>query len=373
MVRRSFLLMLLAFASIFFRGETSERQKMIGQMIMVGFEGISPSDPQVKQIHEHISQGRIGGILLFRHNIQNKKQLQGLVSYLKEAAPPDLPLLVAIDQEGGKVQRLSSENGGRDYPSAKIVREQHTPQEAFQIYLEMAGELAALGLNVNFGPVVDFDRDSATGRVCPVIGGLERSFGTRTQEIVDYARAFVEAHRQRGILTSLKHFPGHGLAAKDSHQGLVDITHTWRESEMEPYRELNASHHADMIMVGHLWLGHFDGGYPATLSEHIIHPLLREQMDYQGVIMTDDLHMGAIGQHYGLEEVVLFAVQAGNDILLFSNNKAAAQGIKDFKGSIDVIDFIYDTLQSALDRGELSPDRLRKSYERIKSMKERLI
>jgi len=348
-------------------------EKMIGQMIMVGFEGTGPSDSQVRQVHEAVSEGRVGGVILFRHNIKDKKQVKALIAYLKEAAPADLPLLVAIDQEGGKVQRLSSKNGGHDYPSAKDISETYDLKEALKIYSGMAGELASLGFNLNFGPVVDFDHNPRTGEKCPVIGGLERSYGAKTQEIVDYAKAFVEAHHQRGLLTALKHFPGHGLALKDSHQGLVDITRTWREFEVEPYRELNASHHADMIMVGHLWLGHFDGEYPATLSEHIITPLLREQLDFQGVVITDDLHMGAIGQNYGLEEIALLAVQAGNDILLFSNNAAAAQGVKNFKGSVTIVDLIHDTLESAVQRGELNLTRLNESFRRIKILKERLL
>lgn len=372
-MRRFFFLLILMVASLETKVVALEREKMIGQMMMVGFEGTHPSDPQVKQVHEAVSEGRVGGIILFRHNIKNKKQVKALIAYLKEAAPPDLPLLVAIDQEGGKVQRLSSKNGGRDYPSAQEISETYAPKEALKIYSGMAGELASLGFNLNFGPVVDFDHDPKTGEKCPVIGGLSRSYGATTQEIVDYARAFVEAHHQRGLLTALKHFPGHGLALKDSHQGLVDITKTWREFETDPYRELNASHHADMIMVGHLWLGHFDGGYPATLSEHIITPLLRDQLDFQGVVVTDDLHMGAIGQNYGLEEAALLAVQAGNDILLFSNNAAAAQGVKNFKGSVTIVDLIHDTLESAVQRGELNSARLAESFRRVKTLKERLL
>ena len=351
------------------------RQK-IGQMIMVGFEGTKLGDKGVDDILPHVRKGEIGGLVFFRYNITSPQQIQLLTSAFRQAASSShLPLLLAVDQEGGKVQRLSSKNGFEDFPSAETVAKTLTPQQAYTQYRSMAHMVKSAGFNMNFGPVVDLrgsPHDPSHKPVCPVIGQLERSFSDQIETIVIYATSFIKAHHEEGIIPSPKHYPGHGLARTDSHKGMVDITLTYKPFERKPFQSLIQQGYADIIMCAHLIDRHEDSRYPITLSSRFILPKLRKEDGFQGVVITDDLHMGAIQQHYSLKETVIRAIQAGNDILLFSNNIAAAQGVKDFKLKPNLVEQIITLILNAVKEGTISQARIEESFERIKSLKRRL-
>lgn len=326
----------------------------IGAMIMVGFVGTTPEDPAVQNLCRLLSKKKIGGILEFSHNIKSLQQVKTLNQSFQEAAPSDHPFFIAIDQEGGKVQRLNQSNGFKNYLSPKEVRCSLSPQEAKTYYAKMAQNLKSTGFNLNFAPVVDLEGN------CPVIGDLERSFGKTYEKIVPYAKAFINAHRACTILTSLKHFPGHGLAEGDSHQGFVDITHTHKQEELTPFYELMREGFADSIMVGHLTDKNRDPALPATLSPHYVNPLLREK-GYEGVVISDDLHMGAIVQQYSLEETVLKALQADIDLLVFSQNPSASPTAY----GVFSVERVNEIIQTALDQGEISESRICKSFKRL--------
>jgi beta-N-acetylhexosaminidase len=344
----------------------------IGQMIMVGFDGVDPSDPGSQTIIAQAKQGLIGGVIFFTRNIKSPQQICTLTHTLR-TLPLQYPLFLAIDQEGGNVQRLNSTNGFKNYLSAYEVAHQLTPQEAEDYYRQMAAQTAAAGLNVVFGPIVDLHADPRSGRVGPVIGGLKRSFGDEPLVVTTYAQAFIQAHHQHHLLTALKHFPGHGYAAQDSHQGMVDITHTYAAHEREPFKNLIQAGLADMIMTAHLMHRHLDECYPVTLSSVILKKLLREELQYHGVIISDDLHMGAITQYYTVEEVVLRAIQAECDILLFSNNDAAAPNdphVHFF--SQPLAQQIHHIVKKAISQNQLTESRINDSYQRIVALKERI-
>lgn len=351
-----------------FSPDNSHLVREIGQMIMVGFHGTDLKDPEVQQTLHLAREGKIGGVIFFGYNIVNPRQVKKLTSAFQEAQPG---LLIAIDQEGGKVKRLSSQNGFQDFPSAKKIAETQSPLQAYQIYLKMAKMIKGAGFNLNFGPVVDLHADPK-GHECPVIGKLERSYSSHVNKVVEYATMFIEAHRKLGILTSLKHFPGHGYARHDSHKGMVDITMTSHPQEQEAFYRLIASGKVDTLMSGHLMHQRWDAHYPATLSSHILKHNLREGVKYEGVIITDDLHMGAIGQHYPLEEVIIQAIRAGNDILLFSNNKAAAQGVKKFKASASLAEKIQGIIMNAIEEKKLSRADLHDAFLRVEALKRKL-
>ena len=350
-MRFLYILFAICLSSIL-QAEVSLDQK-IGSMIMVGFDGVQATDRDVKKTLKFAEQGLIGGVIFFAYNIKNPTQVQKLTKVFR-----DKGIFVAVDQEGGRVQRLSSKNGFRDFLSPQELSKKNANFAELH-YAEMANQTKDAGFNMNFGPVVDlYDKDSA------VIGKLKRSFGCQPRRVAEFAKAFINSHRAAGIITCLKHFPGHGFAHKDSHKGLVDVTNTYKAIEQEPFELLKDD--ADMVMTAHIVNQNVDAKYPATLSEKALGSWRK---NYNGVMITDDLHMGAIGQHYKLEEIVVKTIQAGNDILLFSNNRIAAGGVKGFKADSSLAEKIIMIVKKAIEEGTLSQTRIEESYQRIQALK----
>jgi beta-N-acetylhexosaminidase len=194
----------------------------------------------------------------------------------------------------------------------------------------------------------------------PVIGKLERSFSADPEVVARHALVWVDAHRRFGILCALKHFPGHGSSRADSHLGFVDVSDTWTEIELKPYRRVIEAGKADLIMTAHIFNRHLDPQLPGTLSAAVINGLLRERLDFGGVVVSDDLQMKAISDHYGLETAVEKAVNAGVDLLVFGNNSVYDPDIAE--RSIAVI-------KRLISNGKISPKRIQQSYERIIRLK----
>lgn len=292
-------------------------RQMIGQMVLVGFVGNKPNDEGYKIVLEQAAQGRITGVLYLGRNIRSHKAVKELNDRLQSTSLA--PLLVAVDQEGGRIERLTKAVGFRESPSAASVAHTMEPEAAEAEYGKMASGLASWGFNLNLGPVVDLNTNPEN----PIIGRLGRSYSSDEQKVSAYARAFVEGHRRNGMLTSLKHFPGHGSSAGDTHKGLVDVTQSWSELELSPYRELIASGDAQMIMSSHVINRNIPGaeGTPASMSPATLAGLLRKKLKFKGVIISDDLQMGAIINTRSFEDTVRQAVLAGNDVLVFANDK----------------------------------------------------
>lgn len=331
----------------------------IGQMIMAGFEGTSVRHNSVRQIQALLREGLIGGVVLLGRNVQNSAQLRALTEHLQRAAGSGFPALIAIDQEGGAVQRLHTATGSAQRLARKYRRD---PGQAEEIYTSMARQLALAGVNVNFGPVVDLD---ITGARNPIIGRLGRSYGKDPEQVIQYASLFIAAHNKFGILTAAKHFPGHGSSVTDTHKGFADISRTWRREELEPFAHFaspRAGRPVDMIMVGHLYHGDFSDrrGEPASLSKSAIQNWLRRRLKFEGVVITDDLEMGAIARKYQLAEAVVRAINAGNDIVLFS---ATAPG---------AARKVHGVIKKAVQQGRIPQARMDEAYGRIAGMKKRL-
>jgi beta-N-acetylhexosaminidase len=342
--------------------------KIAGQQLMVGFQGTDASQESVKALFKAIEEGKVGGAIFFKHNIVSPAQIKRLVKAFKTLAAPS-PLFLAIDQEGGRVQRLSTSNGFADFYSAFEVSTRFSPEEAYHYYQKMASMVKETGFNVVLGPVVDLHRNPKNGAVCPVIGGLERSFSDDPQRVASYAEAFIQAHHDYSLLTVLKHFPGHGFAKNDTHKGLVDITDTWDNLELEPFIKLKKK--ADMIMGAHLMHRTWDPKDPLTLSSSFNQEVLRKRIGFDGVVITDCLCMGAIQQYYSLKETVIKGLKAANDILLFSNNAAAAPDKDRFDESEYNVNSLHDIIQQALDQGLISLKEMKASFSRVSSLKKR--
>jgi len=347
----------------------------VGQMVMMGVDGTNEDSPGVREALDQVRAGQLGGVILFRYNVTGPQQVQALNRAFSQANPLPVPLLIALDQEGGLVQRLRASNGFFNTPSHEAVAAEQTPPQAYETWLRMAHMVADAGFNFNFGPVVDLRGDPADPlhqAVSPVIGGLERSFSHDPAVVVRYATQFIQAHRDAGVLTALKHWPGHGLATGDTHLGLVDTTATAQAVEQQPFRQLVQAGLADAVMTAHLVDRRVDADWPVTLSTNFIGPLLRGRDGFDGVVVTDDLHMGAIQLQHSEREAVVRAILAGNDILVFSNNPAAATNAPGFKPRYDMGRHVAALVHEAIARGELKPGHIDAAWQRVAALRERL-
>jgi len=333
-------------------------EKKIGQMIMVGIRGTHLNAEAMDLTRDQIANGDIGGIIFFKHNIKNSRQFSIFVKSLNELSVKQ-PLLLAVDEEGGQVRRLRKKQGFEEFPSAAHVGNTLSTAESYELYSRMADQIQQTGLNVNLAPVVDVN----VNRMSPAIGQLNRSFSRNPGEVFDQAEAFIRAHNDTGILTTLKHYPGHGSSREDSHDGITDITSTWRSSEQLPFTRLIDSSKVDMIMAGHLMDRSVDSKYPASISNTHIQVTLRDEMGYAGVVITDDLQMGAIIKRFELEEIVIAAVNAGCDILQFSDPLDLDENLPLRIKSI---------ILQAIENGQIDPQRIHESYARIINLKSRL-
>lgn len=335
-------------------------QKEIGQMIVLGFDDETLT--QQSEILQAIEQYNLGGVILFDRfysdksrikNIKSPKQLQALTQELKKHSSN---LLISIDQEGGKVQRLKESYGFISTPSAKTIASQDE-KEAKQYYEKLSQMLKENGINTNFAPDVDL----ALNENNQVIYQLERSYGSSSKEVIKYASLFMEALNKEKIMGVLKHFPGHGSSLNDSHKGFVDVTHTWSEKELEPFKWFIDNQKVQMIMTAHIFNAHLDENYPATLSHKINTGLLREKLGFQGVIISDDLQMKAISNHYSLKETVSLAINAGVDILLFGN-QLGTHTIK------EIVESVYEEILA----GHIAYEQILKANRRIKALKKEI-
>lgn len=336
-------------------------KQKISQMLLVGFRGTQASSTSyaVKLVKDQ----QVGGVILmdydqplkrYGRNILNPKQLKKLISDLKSQASS--PLFIAIDAEGGKVNRLKSANGFVEIPSAQQLGLK-TASNTKKMALKLAKQLADLGINFNFAPVVDVNVNSAN----PVIGKLGRAFSADAFQVGSHAAAFIQGMHQYKIITSLKHFPGHGSSNTDSHLGLVDITNTYQALELIPYIMLLKQGLVDTVMTAHVINQNIDPVFPSTLSSWFINQMLRGLLGFKGVVVSDDLQMGAIVNQYGLGEAAVRAVNAGCDLLIISNNVSVYDE--------QAPQVVRDAILAAVKSGTIKESRVNEASNRIQQLK----
>lgn len=294
------------------RWQDASLAQKVGRMIVLGFLGDTDQAGDAERIEAHLTAGRIGGVLFLRHNARSRGGVEGLARRFRAASRT---AWLTIDQEGGLVQRLTDEMGYGDIPRAMELAGLGL-DAARAVYASAARELAGAGFNLNLAPVADLHQDDNL-----VIGQYGRAYGDDPHVVAQYCGAFIEAFEAHGIACAVKHFPGHGRSSGDSHDGFVDITESWSFEELLPFADLIRSGHAHLVMGGHLINRRIEpSGDPITFSSRAFDGLLRGVMGYDGAVITDDLDMGAIREHYDRREAVLGAIRAGNDLLLISNS-----------------------------------------------------
>ena len=319
-------------------------RKALGQLFIIGFNGLELADDTAS----FISQASIGGVVLFAPNYETPGQVTELINQVQECRA-GLPLWITVDQEGGRVQRFKKHF--TKIPEASAIGATQSPKLAFEISEMMAKELRAVGVNVNFAPVTDINTNPKN----PVIG--PRAFGADEEQVTKMATAIVRGHLTQGVQPCVKHFPGHGDTSTDSHFALprVDTSlETLMEREFKPFIRAFKSH-CSMVMTAHVICTKLDAERPATLSRKIITDLLRKQLRYSRLIISDDLEMKAITDHFGPEDAPRMAVEAGCDLLIYRTEAGARKA--------------YASLLRDLESGKLGPELVLEAESRIRSLK----
>ncbi|KIL51593.1 beta-L-N-acetylhexosaminidase [Jeotgalibacillus alimentarius] len=319
----------------------------IGQMIFSGVNGTQMTDETtgvIKQYH-------VGGIILFGNNVDNTAQTVSFLNGMKEAnADNPYPLLLGVDEEGGSVTRMPDEI--RSLPASLSIGRINDPELSYKVGTILGQQMKALGFNLTFAPVLDVNSNPNN----PVIGN--RSFGSNPDIVSQLGIHTMKGIEDEGVISVIKHFPGHGDTSEDSHLSLPLVDKSYDELaslELIPFKTA-ISENADVTMVAHILLPEIDSEYPASMSKAVITDILREDLNFNGVVITDDLTMGAITNNYSVEEAAVQTVKAGGDLLLVAHNP-------------ELIPTVVNRLKAAVENGEITEERINESVERIIELK----
>ncbi len=337
----------------------------IGQLIMIGFRGTELKN--TSPILHSIKKYHIGGVWLTDDkspmgetvgNIRSADQIKKLIEDLQSESAT--PLFVTIDAEGGKVIRLQEEYGFPKTKSAHELGKSQNIEDVTQNSALIAKMIKELGFNFNFAPVVDLGVNPEN---IPLYK-KERCYSPKTNDTIRFAKSFIKEHRDRGVLTLIKHFPGHGSSQDDTHCNLVDVTNTWNEKELIPYKTLLKNGMVDAVLTAHIINRNLDEQFPATLSKKIINGLLRTELGFNGVVISDDMNMGAIVRNYNYCEAVRLSIEAGLDIILNAN-------VLQYDERISEITF--NCIKNMVIDGTINEERIDKSVKRIMELKKSIM
>ncbi|HEY8024117.1 MAG TPA: beta-N-acetylhexosaminidase [Burkholderiaceae bacterium] len=329
---------------------SQELKQKVGQLFMVGFDALVAND-HIKRL---IREQRVGGVILFRRNVHTPDQLSALCSELQEvnAEVSDVPLLIAIDQEGGMVMRI--EQGVTPIPAAMAFQAAGSTQDCEKLSFVCGDELRQMGINMNLAPILDVNNN----RFNPVIG--VRAFGEDADTVVRYGMAAMRGLRTSGVIATAKHFPGHGDTSTDTHYDMASVPHDkarLKAIELAPFQAaINGG--VDAIMTAHVMFPAIepDPSVPATLSRAVLTDLLRGEMGFQGAVISDCLEMAAISKGIGVVKGAIATLQAGTDIVLISHTEERQQA---------AIEAVVD----AVLRGDIAMERIDEALARVQKLK----
>lgn len=322
-------------------------EQKIGQLFIVGFEGDIIND----EIIDLVNNQEVGGLIYFSRNVVDSNQIITLNNEIKDIKK-DIPLFISVDEEGGVVSRVPDEF--LKLPSSGYIGKFDDENLSYNIGSIISKELKSLGFNMDFAPVLDIDSNPNN----TVIG--ERAFGNNADIVSKLGIKTMEGLRDGGIIPVVKHFPGHGDTDIDSHYGLPIVTKTLEELnnlEFIPFKNA-IENGADVVMVSSIILSSIDSEYPATMSKKVTTDILRNKLNFDGVIATDDMTMGAIMDNYNLTDAVIMAINAGNDLIL------VCHGYDDIIKSISAV-------KDAVSSNIISEERIDESVYRILKLKEK--
>jgi beta-N-acetylhexosaminidase len=325
-----------------------DAKKAVGELFIMGFKGLELA-PETAAF---IKEAGIGGTILFSPNFDSPAQVAELANQI-QACKRELPLWISVDHEGGKVQRFKKHFSR--LPEAAIVAESGSAQLAFDLGALVARELKAVGINLNFAPVADINTNPKN----PVIG--RRAYGSTEADVSKFVSAIVRGHLTQGVQPCLKHFPGHGDTSVDSHLALPKVSTpvaTLREREFRPFSKGFKSG-CNVVVTAHILFPELDPDFPATLSKKILRPFLRDELRFKKVIVSDDMEMQAITDHFGAEDAPRLAIEAGCDLLIYRTESATRVA--------------HAALLKALDKGLLAPEVVLTAADRSRSLKKEVL
>lgn len=320
----------------------SQTEKL-GQMVMIGIQGTKVDDDSLYMLNQY----HMGGVILFDRNMESPEQVKQLTSDLQAQSNEKVPLFIGIDEEGGDVVRMAEKL--TPPPSQKEIGATGDIEQAKTWAIKTAKSLKDMGINVNFAPVADVGSND------------KRSYSTDTNTVIDFVRAATEGYQQENIIYSLKHFPGIGKGKVDSHVDSSNIDaskDTLMAEDILPFKTIIDENEPNdyFILVSHLKYPALDEEYPASLSSKIMTDLLRNELGYKGIIITDDMEMGAVANHNDFRSIGVNAVKAGADIVLVCHEYEHQQEV-------------YLGLLDAVNSGEISQERIDESVKRIIKVK----
>jgi beta-N-acetylhexosaminidase len=334
--------------------ESLSLEEKIGQVMIIGFDGTTLT-PELKAM---ITEYHVGGVILFARNVESPEQVARLCNDLQQAATESghPGLLIAIDQEGGRVARLTEAKGFTEFPGAMAIGATGSPDNARQVTAAMAAEMRAVGINVDFAPDLDVNNNPQN----PVIG--VRSYGSEPQQVAAFGTAAIEGLQAGGVLAFGKHFPGHGDTGTDSHVALPQVAHPLERLETVEFVPFEAAIRANVagIMSAHVTFPAIDAtpGTPATVSSKVLTDLLRQEMQFTGLVVTDSLEMGALGEAgYPVPQAAAAALKAGADLLLFNRDHALHRQA-------------IDEVEAQIQNGTIPMERLDAAVQRVLAVKE---
>jgi beta-N-acetylhexosaminidase len=363
LITSGILFVLFAVSEGFTQTERLEGERLkraIGQLLMVGFTGTRSTSPGFRAVIDNLERGLIGGVLFLPQNIVSRGDLESMVRAIRQCSCEAVPL-IAIDEEGGTVDRLGREFGFTAIPSAAEIGKA-SDEIARREYHIMAKKLADIGFNMNFAPVVDLNRNPRN----PAIALQRRSYSADAAATEKYAKIFIAEHHALGILTTLKHFPGHGSSSADTHTAPADVRLTWSPEELVPFRHLIEAGAADAIMIGHLANPSQWGGVATQEGATAISKILRGDLNYDGVTVSDDLTMRAVVRGKStLAQVVKSSIKGGVDLLLVGQPTDAAI---DNPGA-----YLNSAIIEAVASGEIELSSVDQSWRRLTALKLKLV
>ena len=323
--------------------ESMSQTEKLGQMVMIGIQGTKVDDDSLYMLNQY----HMGGVILFDRNMENPEQVKQLTSDLQAQSNEKVPLFIGIDEEGGDVVRMAEKL--TPPPSQKEIGATGDIEQAKTWAIKTAKSLKDMGINVNFAPVADVGSND------------KRSYSTDTNTVIDFVRAATKGYQQENIIYSLKHFPGIGKGRVDSHvdSSSIDVAkEVLMAEDILPFKTIIDENEPNdyFILVSHLKYPALDEEYPASLSSKIMTDLLRNELGYKGIIITDDMEMGAVANHNDFRSIGVNAVKAGADIVLVCHEYEHQQEV-------------YLGLLDAVNSGEISQERIDESVKRIIKVK----
>lgn len=328
----------------------------IGQMIVTGY---SENEKVINRIRSDIENNRISGFIFYKYGIESPKQIRKKIDKLN-SMPSTYPLFIIVDQEGGLVSRIADDNGFKTYPSAESIAKNHTPEEAYKIYSDMAKDLHKAGFNFNLAPCVDMKTNPGS-----VIGKRMRTYGSDSETVTKYSKEFIRAHNKSNVITALKHFPGMGNAVLDSHKALPDITNSWNEKEFEPFKNIIQEFPDEPVMVGHVINKKFDADNISSGSGKTIN--LLKDMNHAGLVITDAIDMDAVNNR-NIEDIIVDSINAGVNLFIFPNHDYYPDDPKKYMCPEMFINIVLN----AVKEGKIDKDKIDTSFTKIMKLKQNI-